>query len=260
MSGKINQRLEPAPAQRAGTPGEGGEPGRGPHHPPNAPGRFAGNREGGEKEREKKEVKTALLLATGSKRLPRLISSFFAIKCCGAGGARRGRWAREPGEPQPSRAKHPLPFQGRQQPAGSRHPGLRRSLLQSKTCSDGTELPSHRAPTKPPHGCRGRAPLPPVCVGKGTPGQGLPGRGAVGPGGSLGAEATGSQLLRAPRRGQPGSCASPAFPHFQEPAFNTAAATQGAGGGSCKKTSKPACFTHCNTGVRNRAEKKAWQK
>lgn len=257
MSGKINRQLDPG----VGKPGEEGSQGEGhATHPPAALGCFIDNQEGSEKKREKKEVKTALLLATGSKRPPSLPSSFFIFKCWGAGERCGGGERGSPAHPSPRRTTHPPPFRGRQrlcQAAGSPAAFALHRDLMAPSCHPAGYPQSHPTGARSPG--TGSAATPTVW-GRGTTGQGLPGHGTAGLGASPGARASRSQLLRAPRRGQPGSCAGPAFPHFQDPAFKAAATTRGAGGGSCKNPPNLLFFSHCNTGVGNPAEKKRGKK
>lgn len=74
------RKNQSAASAGSGDPREGWGPGWGPHCPPTTLGHLIDTQEGSEKQREKKEVKTAPLLATGSKCPPSLPSSFLIFK------------------------------------------------------------------------------------------------------------------------------------------------------------------------------------
>lgn len=146
----------------------------------------------------------------------------------------------EPAEP-PFLPPSSFPYTGE----GERHGDGEWGSRQGAGSSDATKLPPHGHPQSHPT-ASGGFPLARQCVRKEDDGAGVTWARDGGASGCLWVAAP-----CAPHRGQPRSCPSPTFPHFQDPVLNAAAATWGAKGGSCKKPSKPACFSHCNTRVSN---------
>lgn len=193
MSGKINQQKSISSSRRErGPPGKGGGTGQGPSTHPNPA--LGWQLRGSGKEKEKKEVKTASLLA--GPAFPSFLPSSFLVFKRRRAGKDTAVAAREHRGPQPRQAQlGPGSSKGAQ--VGSR----------SVRCHPAA---TPRAPTKPPRACPSLGTGSAVTLPCGDRGDSEAGVTWVqNRGDPAGARASRSQLLRAP--GQP------RVPHFQRP-------------------------------------------